>query len=319
MPISSWTHFAVVYKGGFPSLFVNGKFVKSGLKSDKIVHPAIGETYKNEYLYYYDGDLSTPQMFDTSLSAEQVLELAEKGMPETGNSAPAEFVSSKTPELRVWQNGIYTLWESTGDSSAIEITEIDNPIELKGEWTVHFPQGLGAPEQIVLPELASLHTHSVDGVKYFSGTATYSKRFNVDPSLLADEKRIFLDLGRIAVIAEVVINGKDLGVVWKPPYRLDITDVVITGDNELQVKVTNLWPNRLIGDEQLPAENEYNRYGINGAAILKLPEWYQQGKPKPAGGRITFTTWQHFTKDAPLLESGLIGPVVIRNAMVKPI
>jgi hypothetical protein len=319
MPISSWTHFTVVYQGGVPTLYVNGKFVKKGVKSEKLLHPVIGETYKNEYLYYYDGDLSVPQVFDTPISAEQVLELEEKGRPETGNSVPAEFVSSNTPALRIWQNGIYTFRESTGDGSTLEISEIDNPVELIGEWTASFPKGLGAPEQIVLPQLSSLHTHDIEGVKYFSGTATYNKRFSVEPSLLADEKRVFLDLGRIAVIAEVVVNGKDLGIVWKPPYRFDITDAVTTGDNELQVKVTNLWPNRLIGDEQLPVENEYNMYGINGAAILKLPEWYQQGKPKPAGGRITFSTWQHFTKDAPLLESGLIGPVVIRNAVVKPI
>jgi hypothetical protein len=169
----------------------------------------------------------------------------------------------------------------------------------------------------------SLHTHSEDGVKYFSGTAVYQKKFTVSPAVVANKKRVFLDLGRIAVIAEVVLNGKELGTVWKPPYRLDITDAVKTGSNELQIKVTNLWPNRLIGDEQLPEENEFGTPGgvdgLNGAPILKLPEWYQQNLPKPAGGRVTFTTWKHFKKDSPLLESGLIGPVVLRNAIVVPV
>jgi len=145
----------------------------------------------------------------------------------------------------------------------------------------------------------------------------------VDSKTVANKKKVFLDLGRIAVIAEVVLNGKELGILWKPPYHLDITDVVKVGVNDLQIRVTNLWPNRLIGDEQLPAENEYGTplgpNGMNGAPILKLPEWYQQGKPKPAGGRVTFTTWQHFKKDAPLLESGLIGPVVIKNAILQTI
>jgi len=319
MPVSSWTHFVVVYREGIPALFVNGKFIKSGPKSGKIVHPALGETYKNEFLYYYDGDCTVPQVFDTALSAEQVLNLTDKGIPEVKSIIPVEFVNSNTPALRIWQNGNYTLKESAGGSTSLKISTLNDPIELNGEWTVNFPQGLGAPDQIELPRLSSLHTHALDGVKYFSGTAAYLKKFKIDMAFIADGKRVFLDLGRIAVIAEVAVNGKNLGTVWKPPYRVDITEAVISGDNELQVKVTNLWPNRLIGDEQLPEENEYKNFTINGAAIVKLPEWYQQGKPKPEGGRVTFSTWKHFEKDAPLLESGLIGPVVIRNAMVKPV
>jgi len=124
-------------------------------------------------------------------------------------------------------------------------------------------------------------------------------------------------LGRIAVIAEAVLNGKELGIVWKPPYRYDITEIVKEGTNELQIKVTNQWPNRLIGDEHLPVENEYKKYGPKGSGIVDFPYWFRQGNPKPAGGRVTFATWRHFDKDSPLLESGLIGPVEIRNAVVK--
>jgi hypothetical protein len=323
MAISSWTHFAVTYSNGEPSLYVNGKFIKKGAKSDKSVHPAIGEKYKDENSFYYEGDMSKPEVIASTLTAGQIAQLAEKGRKPEDDQVIAEETNFNGPALLIWENGRYSLNETTGKSSTVVVTGIEKPMPITGEWTVTFPPKLGAPESIVLPRLMSLHTHPDDGVKYFSGTAVYHKKLTVSPALVANKKRVFMDLGRIAVIAEVTLNDKDLGIVWKPPYRLDITDAVKAGSNDLQIKVTNLWPNRLIGDEQLPEENEFGNPGgvdgMNGAPILKLPEWYQKGLPKPVGGRVTFTTWKHFKKDSPLLESGLIGPVVLRNAAVVSI
>jgi hypothetical protein len=116
-------------------------------------------------------------------------------------------------------------------------------------------------------------------------------------------------------MAQVRLNGKDLGLLWKPPYRVDLTPAARHGENKLEVLVTNQWVNRLIGDEQLPPENEYAPDG----AIRVIPEWYLQGKPKPPGGRITFATWRHFNKDSPLLVSGLVGPVRLRTAIRRRI
>ena len=125
------------------------------------------------------------------------------------------------------------------------------------------------------------------------------------------------------VLADVVLNGESLGVLWARPYAVDITRVARAGVNDLVVKVTNQWPNRLIGDEQHPDEDKYRPGGggsgfasLSGGAIEELPEWYRDGKPRPPGRRVAFTTWKHYTKDSPLLESGLIGPVVVRTAMV---
>ncbi len=319
MPLSSWTHFAVVYQDGIPSLYVNGAFINKGIKSDKKVHPVIGQDFKNDKLFYYDGDLSRPEVFNEPFTESKIKAIVAKGCPVQVLTISVEPALIKNPSWLFWDNGQYEFKTSKGNSFKVSITEIQKPVELTGSWTVNFPSGLGAPSQIVLPELISLHTHANSEVKYFSGTATYSKTFKVNQTLIAEGKRVFLDLGRIAVIAEIAVNGKELEILWKPPYRLDITDIVKVGDNDLHIKVTNQWPNRLIGDEQLPAENEYGKFTETGAAIQKLPEWYQQSKPKPAGGRITFSTWQHFRKDSPLLESGLIGPVVIRNAIVKKI
>jgi hypothetical protein len=108
--------------------------------------------------------------------------------------------------------------------------------------------------------------------------------------------------------------------VWKPPYRIDVTDAVRVGDNILDVQVTNLWPNRLIGDEHLPAENDYSvsAFGWDGG-IARLPDWYREGRPKPPGQRVAFTTWKHYSADSPLLESGLLGPVTLRGARLIPV
>ena len=118
------------------------------------------------------------------------------------------------------------------------------------------------------------------------------------------------------MIAEVKVNGKDLGIFWKPPFLVEVTNAVKKGRNSLEVQVTNQWPNRLIGDEQLPPENKYEGRGENSTGVIqKLPDWYVQDKPKPAGGRVAFSTFKHFLKDSPLLEAGLIGPVVLRSAV----
>jgi hypothetical protein len=133
---------------------------------------------------------------------------------------------------------------------------------------------------------------------------------------LAPGRRVVLDLGRVEVIAEVSVNGRAVGQGWKEPYRMDVTDAVHAGANALEVRVTTLWPNRLIGDEQLPPENAYgirDEQGQDPHGILQLPEWYREGKPKPPGGRVTFATWQFYDRDEPLVASGLLGPVRLLN------
>ena len=120
----------------------------------------------------------------------------------------------------------------------------------------------------------------------------------------------------VEVVAEVWINGAKAGAVWKEPYRLDVTDAVRAGANRLEVRVATLWPNRLIGDEFLPAENRYglrDEQGNDPHGIVELPDWYREGKPKPPGGRVTFSAWNFYDKDEPLVASGLLGPVRLLN------
>jgi hypothetical protein len=110
----------------------------------------------------------------------------------------------------------------------------------------------------------------------------------------------------------VSLNGHDFGVLWKPPFRVNVTAAAKPGANKLVVKITNLWPNRLIGDEQLPPDCQWD-----GQQLRAWPQWLRDGQPSPTG-RLTFTTWHHWTKGAPLLPSGLLGPVTLRTAELIP-
>jgi len=206
------------------------------------------------------------------------------------------------------------------------------PITIEGSWKLSFPPNLGAPESVMLDRLISWPEHADSGVKYFSGTAVYRKTFEMPNAELrmpngrkdsgnsefgTRNSKLLLDLGRVEVIAEVLLNGKSLGTLWKPPFRVDVTDALKDGANELEVRVTNQWPNRLIGDEQLPEDIAYGKFdqkwGQGIDSTKDWPQWLKEGKPSPTG-RIAFSTWRHFTKDSPLIPSGLIGPVRLVTA-----
>ncbi|MDR2361133.1 MAG: glycosyl hydrolase [Prevotellaceae bacterium] len=171
---------------------------------------------------------------------------------------------------------------------------------LEAPWTVSFDPKWGGPESTVFDKLHDWTTDSDPGVKYYSGTALYRQSFDM-PDYEKGGK-LYLDLGKVKNIARVRLNGKNLGVAWTAPWRVDISDAVKAKDNALEIEVVNLWPNRLTGDEQLPYDGpEHNRW----------PEWLLEGKPRTSG-RYTFTSFRHYNKDSQLLESGLMGPVELR-------
>ncbi len=208
------------------------------------------------------------------------------------------------PVLEAWQAGTYEVRTGTGAVRRVEVSAVPSPVEPAGAWEVRFPSGSGAPQTVILEKLISLGEHSEAGVKYFSGTATYAKTLAVPTEMLASNRRLYLDLGKVYVMAQVRLNGKDLGVLWRTPYLVDITDVAKVGENSLEIAVVNLWVNRMIGDEQLPEDSERNPDGT----LKSWPKWLQEDKPSPTG-RHTFTTWRLWKKDQPLQPSGLVGPV----------
>ena len=163
---------------------------------------------------------------------------------------------------------------------------------VSGPWDVSFPPNLGAPEKIQLANLESWTENVDEGVKYFSGTATYTKTLQAPQSWFQPDSKILLDLGVVGDIAEVSVNGKKCGILWKAPYRVEVTGVVKPGENQLEVKVTNQWTNRQTGDRFLPAEKRV----LNSGGGMR-------------GG--------FFGRSMPLAESGLIGPVKVVSEVTQ--
>ena len=179
------------------------------------------------------------------------------------------------------------------------------------------PEGWDAPATVAFPCLVSWTERPENGVRYFSGTATYTKRVPVPP--LPDGARLVLDLGEVRNFAEVTVNGKTYPPLWKPPFRVDVTDALAGASTlDLSIRVANLWPNRLIGDDRLYADDcEWKGVVIKGVkeiGIKELPQWVKAGGAFPTG-RHTFTTWRHWDKDDELLPSGLLGPVLLRTGV----
>jgi hypothetical protein len=230
-------------------------------------------------------------------------------------SGPVPLVPSLRPAgLVAWENGRYTLTGASGKDRAVDVARIPAPQEIQGPWDVTFQVGRGAPEGATFEKLISWPDHADPGIRYFSGTATYRCTFSLEESVLDRNGPLLLDLGQVQVIAEAKLNGKDLGILWKLPYRVEIREAARAGANELEVRVTNLWPNRLIGDEQVPDDCEWN-----GKPIARWPDWLLKGEPRPVKERVTFTTWKHWTKNSPLLPSGLLGPVRVVSGAVVPL
>ncbi|GAB3661510.1 glycosyl hydrolase [Echinicola sediminis] len=226
-------------------------------------------------------------------------------------------LSKESPEPRVimeddavnWISpypGTMTYATSKGKIQNVQVKSLPAPIELAGNWKVSFPIKQDVSEMVEVNALSSWADFPEETIRYFSGTATYSKEFDLLDSYLMEGHTLELDLGSVGVIAEVIVNGENVGILWKAPFRVNIEDFVKEGENILEVRITNLWPNRLIGDEHLPLD-----YEREGNQIKSLPQWLVSKSERPSK-RTTFSSYKHWNKDSILKTSGLLGPVVIR-------
>jgi hypothetical protein len=145
--------------------------------------------------------------------------------------------------------------------------------DISGAWTVHFDPKWGGPESAQFDSLVSWPARSEPGIKYYSGTAVYEKTFDLR-ALQGRTKasRFFINLGDVRELAEVKLNGRSCGIVWCPPWRVDVTDTVKPGENKLQIEVVNFWPNRIIGDASLPQDQRLTRTNIRKLTAATPPE-----------------------------------------------
>jgi hypothetical protein len=204
---------------------------------------------------------------------------------ETGKSEPVSFkiANGRTNvplKLEPWGTVFVVFRKAThATAHTLPVQTEKELITVEGPWAVAFQADRGAPPSITLDNLSSWSESTDAGVKYFSGTGTYTKTINANPEWFKKGAHVWIDLGDVKNLAEVTVNGKSLGTVWHTPYRIDATAALKPGANQISVKVTNAWVNRLIGDQQ------------------------------PGATKVTFTTVKPYKASSKLLPSGLLGPV----------
>jgi (4-O-methyl)-D-glucuronate---lignin esterase len=211
---------------------------------------------------------------------------AELWHADTGTREPASYYSAggrtTVPmNLAPWET-VFVVFRSASTAPSRTLpTVIETSLgNIDGPWQVNFPSDLGAPPSTTFEKLIDWKDNADEGIKYFSGTATYSKSVDVSASSLKSGTHVWIDLGSVKNLAEVFVNGKPIGVVWKQPYRVDATSALKAGTNSLEIKITNGWANRIIGDRQPNVTKTY-----------------------------TFTSPKFYQASSPLWASGLLGPV----------
>jgi hypothetical protein len=225
----------------------------------------------------------------------------------TKDNQPFRMNIESTPDgaltALIENTGTYTVKLNDGRKAVIKVETMPAPLEINAAWDVRFPPHMDAPGQITFDHLVSWSEHENPGIKYFAGTAVYSQSFEIPADYIKANQKLILDLGQVAVMAEVILNGKNLGVLWKPPFIVDVTDIIKEGSNSLEIRVTNTWHNRLVGDAKYPDgfpgqnladNNKMSRFKTFLASDIKI---------KP---------------DATLEPSGLVGPVrIIGQRLVR--
>jgi hypothetical protein len=246
-------------------------------------------------IYYLASQYDRPDTFEVRFRVAG--KAPEIWHPDTGLTEPAAYgtdgdrTTARVPMAE--RDAVFVVFRrpTSSPSRTLPLQTRTTLATVEGPWEVTFPPDLGAPPRIRLDSLQSWTVNADPGVKYFSGTATYTRALRVPPGWSAPGARIFLDLGRVGDIAQVTVNGKDLGILWKPPYAVDVTDALRPGTNRLEIRVTNEWTNRIAGDRVAP-----------------------EGQKVLASGPPTFGP----ARPRPLPESGLLGPVEVVRVDGQP-
>jgi hypothetical protein len=250
-------------------------------------------------IYYVVNSTDQPQTFDARYRVAG--KEAEFWRPDTGQIERTAYsvTGDRTlvPMRLAARESVFVVFRRApnGPSPAVRADASATLTTLDGPWDVTFQENLGAPSRIQMPRLQPWTTNAEPGVKFFSGAAIYSKAVQAPRDWFKDGTGLFLDLGRVGDMAEVSVNGRRLGQVWKAPWQIDVSGALEPGENRLEIKVTNQWTNRLAGDRDLPPDRK----------VIGDP-----GPPFGGGGARVGTP-------PPLSESGLIGPVTVITRAVS--
>ena len=243
-------------------------------------------------LYYIDNRTDQPEAINASFAVTG--KAAELWHADTGKIEPASYDISggrTSVPLELDPYGtVFVVFRHAAQKSSRHLPVVRETAiaSIDGAWDLSFEKNKGAPDSIKLQQLTSWSQNTDPGIRYFSGHGTYTKRINIPASSFKSGDKLWIDLGTVDNLAEVTVNGKPLGIAWKAPYRIDVTSALHPGDNLLEVRVVNLWVNRLIGDQQ------------------------------PSAKQYTFTVRNPYKATSSLLPSGLLGPVrILREEHVQ--
>jgi hypothetical protein len=302
--IATWTHVAIVYAKDRPTLYLNGRPVREGLQSSYRVHPspmvsdpAIRKLLRDARIETglpFVGELGPIERLGDSLDATEVAALARVPLAQ-GAALPLialERAADGGLEAQVTAGGAYRGRLADGRVLELPVAPLPPPIALDGPWEVAFPPAMDVPARLVLDRLIPWTGHGDPMVRSFSGTAAYTLAFEMPASWLAEDRRVFLDLGEVESVAEVVMNARPLGTLWKPPFVVDVTAALQPRRNSVSVRVTNTWWNRLIAANR--------------------PDSAPAARPREFTPRLAFPDTNRLQGDP--VPSGLMGPVRLRPA-----
>ena len=243
-------------------------------------------------LYFVDNRNDRDETVDATFRVAG--KAAELWHPETGKSEPASYniTDGRTTvplHLEPWGT-VFVVFRKPTKSTSLALTKVVETelTTVQGPWNLAFQPGRGAPASITLDKLISWPDSTDAGVKYFSGTGTYTKTIQASPDWFRKGAHLWIDLGDVKNLAEVAVNGKLLGQVWHTPFRVDATTALKLGANEVTIKVINAWVNRLVGDQQFGAT------------------------------KYTFADVKPYKANSPLQASGLLGPVRVLSSSAQP-
>ncbi len=237
-------------------------------------------------LYFVDNRNDRFEKLDTTFRvAGKTAELwhADTAKIEAASYHTASGRTTVPLSLAPWET-VFVVFRhpSNTASRALPVTTEQSIANVEGPWEVSFQPDRGAPGKTTFDKLTAWNENAEDGIKYFSGTGSYKKTIQASAEWFKPSTHLWIDLGEVKNLAEVSVNGKKLGIVWKTPYRVDATAVLKPGANTIEVNVINGWANRIIGDRQPNVTKTY-----------------------------TFTSPKFYKATSPLLPSGLLGPVQI--------
>ena len=239
--------------------------------------------YDAQFIMFKQPARATHAVMELGKDGKAVRSVVQPAEAQSAQSASVRLAGPSGAELTVWEPGAYSVTFLNGATQQVTVTDFPAPETVQGSWSVVFPEGHGAPQgAIEFDALVSWTQRAEAGIQYFSGTASYRRSIQLDAARLQANRRVVLDLGAVSHLAEVFVNDQPLGVLWNAPFQVDITDAAKAGANTVEVRVTNVWKNRLIGDAKLPEAE-----------------------------RTTWTAYPFYKNepDAPLMKSGLLGPV----------